>query len=211
MPAPGLNTPGTYLPPIFTSPSVPATRTAVSQSNTKANVSVSEYQNWIGSSLAVYSFTASYKTFAPSFVLAINDRNLPALRSYLNSNYGNYLNYGILTSGFKLYNNYDDSIDYQLIFKTAYGTFNAYLNYNLNNGKIILKSLSLITTVILEIDTSNCMIIDPSQTFCKICNPGYRNFMGRCRQFDVNCLQYLTDECGACVSGRTPTKGQCVS
>lgn len=132
-----------YPPPASPPTAIPQPSTA------KANVSVSAYQNWASSSLAVYSFTASYKTFAPSFIIAINDAHLPALRNYLYSNYGNYINYGVLTSGFKLYNDYDDSIDYQLIFRTAYGTFNAYMNYNLANDLIILKSLSLITTVIL--------------------------------------------------------------
>lgn len=61
-----------------------------------------------------------------------------------------------MVSGFRAYNSYDESIDYQLIYKTIYGTFNAILNHNPSNDEIILKSLSVVNFMILEIDVSNC-------------------------------------------------------
>ncbi len=168
------------------------------------------YQQVSGSNLAVYSLNATYRQFAGSFVLAINDVNLPALRNYLSKNYGAYLNQGSIVSGFREFSSFDDSIEYQLLYKTIYGTFNAILNFNLATNAIVLKSLSVINFFILEIDISNCMIKDGSQNSCKVCNAGYRNFMGRCRQLDSSCIQYLTDECGACMNGSRLSRGVCV-
>jgi len=118
-------------------------------SNTQQS-SFQAYQQVCTSNLAVYTLNASYKQFAPSFVLAINDPFLPSLRSYLSQNYGTYINQGSsLIAGFRGFNNYDDSIDYQLIYKTIYGTFNAILNYNPDNNAIVLKSLSVVNFQIL--------------------------------------------------------------
>jgi len=192
--------------------SIPAPQSsAVSGIQSYQQVSgIQSYQQVSGSNLAVYSLNVTYKQFAGSFVLAINDANLPALRNYLSKNYGAYLDQGRIVSGFRQFNSYDDSIEYQLLYKTMYGTFNAILNYNLANDEIILKSLSVINFFILEIDVSNCMIKDDSQNSCKVCNAGYRNFMGRCRQLDSRCIQYLTDECGACMVGSRLSRGVCV-
>ena len=62
---------------------------------------VQSYQQMSGSNLAVYSLNTTYKQFAGSFVLAINDANLPAIRAYLSTNYGAYLNQGSIGSGFR--------------------------------------------------------------------------------------------------------------
>jgi hypothetical protein len=93
-------------------------------------------------------------------VLAINDPYLPALRAYLSKNYGTYVNQGSLIAGFRQFSSYDDSIEYQLLYKTIYGTFNAILNFNPENDAIMLKSLSVINFNILEIDLSNCQVRD---------------------------------------------------
>ena len=93
---------------------------------------------------------------------------------------------------------------------TIYGTFNAILSYNLATDAIVLKSLSVINFFIMEIDVGNCMVKDSSQNSCRVCNAGYRNFVGRCRQVDSRCVQYLTDECGACMGGFRLLRGVCV-
>lgn len=71
------------------------------QPTTMSMSDVQSYQQMSGSNLAVYSLNASYKQFAGSFVMAINDANLPAIRTYLSTNYGAYLNQGSIVSGFR--------------------------------------------------------------------------------------------------------------
>ena len=115
-------------------------------------------------------------------------------------NYGNYLSDGQIIAGFKMYNYYGDScIDYQLLYNTMYGTFIAILTYWPDNNHILLKSLSVINFYIMQIDYSNCFQINQERQNCKICNKGYRNFMGRCQLIDNACLKYITDECGGCI------------
>jgi len=108
------------------------------------------------SKLAIYSLTTSYKTFSDSFILALNDPYLPTLAAFLSKNYGNYINNGKLTSGFKKYNSYDYSITYQLLYETYFGLFNAYLDYTIETNKIVLKSLATISFPMLAIDLENC-------------------------------------------------------
>ena len=117
-------------------------------------------QHVVTPNLALYTLTASYKQFSSSFVLAINDPYLSAFRAYLSENYGTYLNQGSLISGFRQFNNYENSIYYQLLYKTIYETFNAILNYYPDNDSLLLKSLSVTNFLILEIDISNCQIKD---------------------------------------------------
>lgn len=106
--------------------------------------------------MAIYSLTTSYKTFSDSFILALNDPYLPTLAAFLSKNYGNYINNGKLTSGFKKYNSYDYSITYQLLYETYFGLFNAYLDYTIETNKIVLKSLATISFPMLAIDLENC-------------------------------------------------------
>ena len=56
---------------------------------------------------------------------------------------------GILTNAFKNYNTYDDSINYQLIYKTIFGIFNAFVTYDIWTQKVALKSLSVVNFYIL--------------------------------------------------------------
>ena len=88
--------------------------------------------------------------------MPVTDPNLPTLKNYLAKNYGNYVNKGQLTSGFKKYNEYDFSIDYQLIYKTIFGPFNAFITLNMETGELTLKSLSVVSFPILEIDVTDC-------------------------------------------------------
>jgi hypothetical protein len=73
----------------------------------------------------------------------------------------------------------------------------------------MLKSLSVLSFPMLEIDLENCDKPDGRREYCQVCKQGYRNFMGRCRPFDAGCVQYLTDECGACAFGFRLSKGIC--
>ena len=104
----------------------------------------------------MYSLTTSYKTFSEFFILALNDPYLPILAKYLSENYGNYVNNGKLTSGFKRYNSYDYSLTYQLLYNTHFGLFNAYIDYTIETNKLTLKSLSIVSFPMLAIDLENC-------------------------------------------------------
>lgn len=76
-------------------------------------------------------------------------------------NYGNYLSDGQMMAGFKIYNYYgDNSMDYQFLYSTMYGTFIAILTYWPDNNRILLKSLSVINPLIMAIDYSNCFQMD---------------------------------------------------
>ena len=171
--------------------------------------SAKSYQEWTTSNKAIYTLKPSYKTFSDSFILSKTDSNLPTLSHYLSANYGTYVNQGNLTSGFKRYNDYDNAIDYQLIYDTIFGPFNAYITYDPSTSTLTLKSLSVVNFNIMQIDTSNCKKKGENHLWCETCQDNFRNFMGRCRPYDPYCLQYLTDECGACLYTHKLVKGQC--
>ena len=61
------------------------------------------------------------------------------------------------------------------------------------DDQITLKSLSIISFAILQVDLEHCEKSDQKREFCEVCEKGFRNLMGRCRVVDVYCLQYLTD------------------
>jgi hypothetical protein len=108
-----------------------------------------------------------------------------------------------MIAGFRLYNPYgDNSLDYQLLLSTNYGTFVAILTYWPDSANIQLKSLSILNFFIMEIDYSNCQEQDNTKQNCKVCNEGFRNFFGRCQAYDPVCIGYISDECGKCGKGR---------
>jgi hypothetical protein len=168
------------------------------------------YQCWNSEKDAIYSITQSYTAFSKYFVITKYDEYLPHIQDYLINNYGTYLSNGQVIAGFRVYNNYgDNSLDYQLLYSTLYGTFTAILTYWPDSNRIQLKSLSVLNFFIMEIGYSNCFEQDSLQQNCKVCNDGYRNFMGRCQLYDPSCLRYLTDECGSCVAGKRLFNGLC--
>jgi hypothetical protein len=72
-------------------------------------------------------------------------------------NYGNYLSGSQMMAGFRVYNSYgDNSLDYQVLFSSNYGTFTSILTYWPDSGKIQLKTLSILNFFIMQIDYSNC-------------------------------------------------------
>lgn len=99
----------------------------------------------------MFTLRANYKTFASSYILSVTDPNLPRLQSFLSANYGNYVRQGTLIAGFKLYEDFDNAIQYQLLYETVFGTFNAFISYNPYTDDLILKSLSVISFPILDI------------------------------------------------------------
>lgn len=115
------------------------------------------------------------------------------LQSSLIATYPNYLSNGKLTSAFKQYQTYADILTYQLLYETIYGTFNAIIDINPYTEDLKLKSLSVVSFPIMEIDLDHCKEKDGTGKNCKLCQEGYRNFMGRCRVNDPACLQYITD------------------
>lgn len=158
----------------------------------------------------MYSISPSYQAFANYFIMSDKDEYLSPIQSYLINNYGTYLSGGQVLAGFRVYNNYgDNSIDYQLLYLTNYGTFTAILTYSPDSGNIRLKSLSILNFFIMEITYPNCLQRDTDKQNCKVCSRGYRNFMGRCKPFDQFCSAYSTDECGECVSGKKLVQGVC--
>jgi hypothetical protein len=93
-----------------------------------------------------------------------------------------------MIAGFRAYNSYgDNSLDYQLLYSTIYGTFTAILTFWPNTDNIQLKSLSILNFLIMQIDYSDCFQQDLRNQNCKICNKRYRNFMGRCLPLDSSC------------------------
>lgn len=151
------------------------------------------YQSVCTSSLAIYALAAAYKPFCDSFVVSRTDSSLPMLQSSLIATYPNYLSNGKLTSAFKQYQTYADILTYQLLYETIYGTFNAIIDINPYTEDLKLKSLSVVSFPIMEIDLDHCKEKDGTGKNCKLCQEGYRNFMGRCRANDPACLQYITD------------------
>ena len=62
-----------------------------------------------------------------------------------------------MIAGFKRYNYFgDNSIDYQFVYSTMYGTFLTILTYWQDTDDIQLKSLSVINPYMMAIDYSNC-------------------------------------------------------
>jgi hypothetical protein len=168
------------------------------------------YQCWNSNKEALYNITPSYKAFSKYFIIAANDEFLPNIQSYLLGNYGNYLSGSQIVAGFRIYNSYgDNSLDYQVLYSTNFGTFISILTYWPDTANIQLKSLSILNFYIMEIDYSNCQQQDPVQQNCKICNDGYRNFFGRCEAYDPSCIDYITDECRRCGNGKRLSSGIC--
>jgi len=91
--------------------------------------SVQPYQRSQTDKAAIYKIAPNYKTFSTSFIISNTDDHLKTLQEYLFNNYGNYISQGKLIAGFKLYNNYAPSIDYQLVYETSFGTFNSIITY----------------------------------------------------------------------------------
>jgi hypothetical protein len=119
--------------------------------------SPADYQCWTSSPDAIYNITPSYKAFSKYFIITTKDAYLPNIQAFLLSNYGNYLSDARLMAGFRLYNPYgDNSLDYQLLLSTIYGTFVSILTYWPDSANIQLKSLSILNFNIMEIDYSNC-------------------------------------------------------
>lgn len=141
--------------------------------------------------------------------MARTDPCLPLLQSTLIASYPNYLDKGKLIAAFRLYQTYDDMLTYQLVYETIYGTFNAIIDWNPFTKEFKLKSLSVVSFPIMDIDLQHCGEADQNKKNCQMCVTGYRNFMGRCRPFEEACLQYTTDECGACARGYELVKGTC--
>lgn len=125
------------------------------------------------------------------------------------SNYGTYLSGQQIIAGFRLYNSYENSLDYQLLYLTSYGTFTAILTYSPDSNSIRLKSLSILNFFIMEVTYPNCLERDNEKQNCRVCKSGFRNFMGRCRAIHPFCLNYITDECGGCTGGRKLVAGVC--
>lgn len=176
----------------------------------KSDKSPASYQCWTGSKDAIYTITPSYKAFSKYFIIVGKDSYLPDIQAYLMSNYGNYLSGSQLIAGFRIYNTFgDNSLDYQLLYSTNYGTFTSILTYWPDTANIQLKTLSILNFYIMEIDYSNCQVQDLAQQNCKICEDGYRNFFGRCLLYDPYCVSYITDECGKCGNGKSLSNGIC--
>lgn len=170
------------------------------------NTGNQDYQNFIYDSQAIYLLTPSYSAFSKYYIITPADQYLVAIQAYLISNYGTYLKGGQLQVGLRLYND-DGSLDYQLITSTIYGTFTAILTYY-PNKPILLKSLSVINFFIMDVDYSNCRQKNIINQNCQICSPGFRNFQGRCKPYNPNCV-YFTDECRSCQGSKRLVNGQC--
>jgi hypothetical protein len=168
------------------------------------------YQCWNTDNWAINRLLPSYKSFSSAYVVVRGDEYLPAIQNYLLKNYGNYLGEGALIAAYRQFNSYSNSLEYQLVYETTFGTFNSILTYFLDTPRIQLKSLSVINYFILEVDFRNCLRRDEQAMNCKVCQPGFRNYMGRCGVFDGKCRKFRSDECDECQSGSRLSRGRCV-
>jgi hypothetical protein len=106
-----------------------------------------------------------------------------------------------ILAGFKRFR--EESIDYQIVFKSTFGTFNAIAEYRPNHArKILLKSLAIINFQSLETSYEGCDARDTVNRNCRTCAVGFRNFKGRCFAVDDKCASYLADECIRCTRGQ---------
>lgn len=168
------------------------------------------YQCWNTDNWAINRLLPSYKAFSGSFVVVRGDEYLGSIQNYLVKNYGNYLGEGVLIAAYRQYNSYSNSLEYQLVYETTFGTFNSILTYFLDSPRILLKSLSVINYFIMEVDFRNCLRRDEQAMNCKVCHPGFRNYMGRCSPYDAKCRKFRSDECDECHTGSKLSRGRCI-
>lgn len=144
-----------------------------------------------------YSITPALKIFEGYFIISEKDPYLGEIMSYLEQDYYYFIKEYEIVGGFHKFRG--DSLDYQIVFKSLFGTFNAVLEYRPSNARrILLKSLALLDFSALLPTYEGCESKDLTNRNCTTCAKGYRNFRGRCFLIDDKCLSYVANECFKC-------------